>query len=129
VLLLDGATATTVNDRAAHAAGAVYAAYSPDGTTFVSSGLDGRVNLSDGTTGAVLASVRPAGPDVPVSAVYGPGGESVTVVSADGDVFEWDLGVDTWIDAACAIVGRNLDQREWREAFPDRPYRQTCPAT
>jgi WD40 repeat protein len=129
VLLLDGATAATLSDRAVHADQAVYARYSPDGSTFVTSGLDGRINLSDGTTGAVLASVQPAGPDVPVAGAYGPGGDTVVIVSNDGDVFEWNLDVDRWIDAACAIAGRNLDRREWREAFPDRPYRETCPAT
>jgi WD40 repeat protein/class 3 adenylate cyclase len=127
VVLLDGATAATVSDRAAHADQALYTAYSPDGTTFVSSGPDGRVNLSDGTTGAVLASVQPAGPDVGVSAVYGPGGDTVVIVSDDGNVYEWDLGVEKWIDAACAMAGRNLDEREWSEAFPDRAYRRTCP--
>ncbi len=126
VLLLDGTTAATMSDGTAHSAEALYAAYSPDGTTFVSSGIDGRVNLSDGTTGAVLASVQPAGPDVAVSAVYGPGGDTVVIVSDDGDVYEWDLSGEKWIDAACAIAGRNLDEREWREAFPDRPYRETC---
>jgi WD40 repeat protein len=127
VLLLDGTTAATMSDGTAHSAEALYAAYSPDGTTFVSSGLDGRVYLSDGTTGAVLASVQPAGPDVGVSAVYGPGGDTVVIVSDDGDVYEWDLGVEKWIDAACAMAGRNLDEREWSEAFPDRAYRRTCP--
>ena len=50
---------------------------------------------------------------------------TVVIVSNDGDVYEWDLGVEKWIDAACAMAGRNLDEREWREAFPDRPYRET----
>ena len=71
--------------------------------------------------------MQPAGPDVHVSAVYAPGGDEVViVVSNDGDVYEWNLGVEKWIDAASAIAGRNLDELEWREAFPDRPYRETC---
>jgi WD40 repeat protein len=126
VRLLDGATGALVADRPAHTDQAMYAAFSPDGTTYVSSGFDGRVNLWDSDTGALLASVLPAGPLAGVAAEFVPGGDTVRVFSGEGDVYEWDLDVESWIDAACRIAGRDLDQREWREAFPDRPYRRTC---
>jgi WD40 repeat protein len=128
VRLLDGATGAPVADRVAHTDQAMLAAFSPDGTTYVTSGFDGRVNLWDSDTGALLASVLPAGPLAGVAGEFAPDGETVRVFSDDGDVFEWDLSVDTWIDTACRIAGRDLDQREWREAFPGRPYRRTCPS-
>jgi hypothetical protein len=31
------------------------------------------------------------------------------------------------MDHACAIAGRNFSRDEWRDVFPDRPYRRTCP--
>jgi WD40 repeat protein len=31
------------------------------------------------------------------------------------------------INEACARLNRNLTQQEWRQFFPDEPYRKTCP--
>lgn len=42
-------------------------------------------------------------------------------------VHRWDTRPDHWIDSACKIAGRNLTEDEWRDAFDERPYRETCP--
>jgi WD40 repeat protein len=37
----------------------------------------------------------------------------------------WDLDLDSWIRLAGQIANRNLTRAEWREYFPDTPYRPT----
>jgi hypothetical protein len=32
----------------------------------------------------------------------------------------------TWVEAACAIVGRDLTRAEWNQYLPTRPYEPTC---
>jgi hypothetical protein len=54
-------------------------------------------------------------------------GYTVRIVSSDWTVESWDTRPDNWIDAACAIAGRNLTREEWTEAFRDRPYEPSCP--
>ena len=63
------------------------------------------------------------------SAVFHPDGHTVVIATADGAVFRWDTRVERPSSAACAAAGRNMTPTEWREAFPDRPYRETCPAS
>ena len=58
-----------------------------------------------------------------------PDGHTVLITSRDGDLYTWDIRPEHWIEAACAIAGRNLSEPEWNDAFDTRPYRETCPAT
>ena len=37
----------------------------------------------------------------------------------------WDLDLDSWQRHACKIANRNFSWNEWREYFPDEPYRRT----
>jgi WD40 repeat protein len=102
--------------------------YAPDGTTFVIADTSGRVQLWDATTGTQIARLLPGRPGVSASAVIHPDGHTVVIATADGAVFHWDTRVELAIEVACTAAGRNMTQTEWREAFPDRPYRETCPA-
>ena len=38
----------------------------------------------------------------------------------------WDLRLDELMTIACQTAGRNFTQLEWRQYFPDQPYRKTC---
>ena len=43
-----------------------------------------------------------------------------------GPVYEWDTRVDSALDFACGVAGRDLTEAEWTEQFGDRPYRDVC---
>jgi DNA-binding SARP family transcriptional activator/WD40 repeat protein len=103
--------------------------YAGDGSAFVIADTSGRVQLWDATTGTPIARLRPGQPGVTASAVFHPDGHTVIIATADGAVYHWDTRVERTIETACAAAGRNMTQTEWRQAFPDRPYRETCPAS
>lgn len=44
--------------------------------------------------------------------------------SAGGQL--WDLHLDTLVDLACRVAGRNLDGDEWQQYFAAREYPRTC---
>jgi hypothetical protein len=50
------------------------------------------------------------------------------LASAGGDesIILWNLDVESWIELACQRAGRNLTAAEWKQYFPDGPYRATC---
>jgi WD40 repeat protein len=102
-------------------------AYAPDGNLLASGSDDGRVGLWDGRTGALLGTMLPGRPTTPVTVSFLPDGHTVLISAIDGAVYTWDTRVQSWIDHACAIAGRNLTRDEWRDAFGDRPYHPTCP--
>lgn len=101
--------------------------FAPDGNTFVIA-RGGQVQLWDPDTGTQVARIEPGRPGFSASAVFHPDGHTVVVATSDGGVYLWDTSVEAAIAAACAETGRNMNLTEWREAFPDRPYRETCPA-
>jgi WD40 repeat protein/DNA-binding SARP family transcriptional activator len=100
--------------------------YAPDGSIVVSAGHDGQVKVWDGQTGEPLATITPGSHNVWADVEFLPDGHTVIVATRDGAVYTWDTRVDQWIEFACRVTGRNLTDAEWRDAFRDRPYRQTC---
>ena len=103
-------------------------AYAPDGATFVGTGLGGTVSIWDGRTNARLGTARRS--QTTWAAVeFLPDGHTVVIATPDGDVHTWDTRPGTWTQFACRLAGRNLTTDEWSDAFGDRPYRETCPAT
>ena len=111
--------------RSAITTRSITVAYAPDGDTLVSGGLDGRVALWDGNTGALLGSVV-ASPNVATAAGFAPDGHTVVIASTDGTVARWDTQVEQWISASCKIAGRSLTPAEWADILADRPYIDTC---
>ncbi|HEY5875596.1 MAG TPA: NACHT and WD repeat domain-containing protein, partial [Ilumatobacteraceae bacterium] len=102
-------------------------AYAPDGASFASSGSDGQVTLSDGKTGEQVATLVPGGPNVWAAVEFQPDGHTLLVAGSDGAVRTVDPRLESWIDRACAVAGRNLTEDEWAETIGDRPYHETCP--
>jgi WD40 repeat protein len=103
-------------------------AYAPDGATFVGTGLGGTVSLWDGRTNTLLATARRS--QTTWAAVeFLPDGHTVVIAAPDGGVHTWDTRPGTWVEFACTVAGRNLTTGEWRDAFGDRPYRDTCPTS
>jgi WD40 repeat protein len=47
---------------------------------------------------------------------------------ADGKVILWSIDLDTWLQKACDIAGRNLTRREWAQYVGEGvPYQPACP--
>ena len=66
-------------------------------------------------------------PDSSTTATFLPDGHTVLVATTDNEVFTLDTRLEKWVERACPIAGRDLTTDEWRQAFGDRPYHQTCP--
>ncbi len=102
--------------------------YAPDGATFATGGLDNEIVIWDARTGAPLTTAHPGRPaDGEMYPTFLADGHTVQIASSGGAVYTMDTRPEQWIEFACAIAGRNLTEDEWRDAFDDRPYRETCP--
>jgi WD40 repeat protein/DNA-binding SARP family transcriptional activator len=101
--------------------------YAPDGSVFISAGNDGQVKVWDGRTGEPLATIAPGTSNVWAAGEFLPDGHTIIVATRDGAVYTWDTRVESWIEFACRVAGRNLTDAEWRDTFADRPHRTTCP--
>jgi hypothetical protein len=44
-----------------------------------------------------------------------------------GGVALWDVDLDSWQGLAGTIANRNFTRTEWRQYFPEEPYRPTFP--
>ena len=110
----------------AHAGLARSVAWSADGATLLTGGVDGRLGLWNGATGALIGSVVPGAPDAVLSAAFVGDTSIVRAAASDGSVYTWNTDPDSWVEFACAVAGRNLSMEEWQDAFADRPYQETC---
>jgi WD40 repeat protein len=113
----------------AHADFVERVAYNRDGSRFASSALDGEVILWDATTVTPLATLAPQESQSRTAVTFLDDGYTLMITRADGAAYTWDTRVERWIEYACGVAGRNLTDSEWRNAFGDRPYRETCPST
>ncbi len=114
-------------------------AYSPDGSLLAATtaGLS-TTRLWDASTGTPLGDELVAGRvpytlrtlpidhPYPSRPVFGPDGKTLYTPVGDGSVMAWDLRPSSWVRAACALVGRDLTDAEWRQYLGDTAYRETC---
>ena len=78
-------------------------------------------------TATPRASFQPGPPNLDVNMTYDEDGRTIVLAYHDGSVLTFDTDPAAWEEHACAVAGRNLTEQEWRDAFGDRPYRETCP--
>ena len=100
--------------------------WAPDSSAYVTTALGGTVALWDGQTGELLGSVQ-----LPerrsASAQFAADGTTVVIGTYTDALYEWDTTTEHAVDFACALVGRDFTEAEWRRWFGERPYQPTCP--
>jgi WD40 repeat protein/DNA-binding SARP family transcriptional activator/energy-coupling factor transporter ATP-binding protein EcfA2 len=94
--------------------------------SLVVSGNDGNVRLVDIPTEAPVGT----GPGTPtgdaVLALADPARPRLVLLPAGFAPSVWDIDRPTWTTRACNLVGRTLDQDEWRRLVGDEPYAPVC---
>jgi WD40 repeat protein len=128
VHMLDVETGESIGPpRVGHGGPILSVDYAPDGATFVTGGLDNEIVIWDASTGVPLTKVLPGRPaDGEMYPTFLADGHTVLIASSGGAVYMMDTRAEHWVEVACEIAGRNLTEDEWRDAFGDRPYRETC---
>jgi WD40 repeat protein/DNA-binding SARP family transcriptional activator len=101
--------------------------FSPDGHQLVGAGTDGTVALWDVTRGQRVGRVTPGKPNTWIFAWFAPDGHTIVATNESGGIWQFDTRPDQWQRHACQVAGRNLNQDEWHELIPGRPYHRTCP--
>jgi WD40 repeat protein len=104
-----------------HAASVAYARFSPNGELLISAAGQ-EVILWD------VESGRPVGQAIhspTVSTAFSPDGQTLACGGSSG-IALWDLRLETWVDRACQIAGRNMTEDEWAVYLRDAPYHRTC---
>jgi WD40 repeat protein len=107
-------------------------AFSPDGKTLASGGVNGTVRLWDLATRKPLGTPLTVGGAGPVTSLaFSPDGKTLVGVGAGGTVQLWE-GL-FWTDyrdlqnQVCSLVWRNLSPAEWAQvAPPDVAYHAIC---
>jgi WD40 repeat protein len=99
--------------------------WTPDGSTVLTSGLDGAVGLYDVARGLPRARPLPVSGAGPTYLVPGVADE-VIALGGDRPGRRYPLQPAGWLARACTIVGRDLTAQEWATYLPGRPYRRTC---
>ena len=96
---------------------------------------DGRILLWDVTTGEVLEELT-GHTRVVESLAFSRDGDYLASGSChwldseqcQGELFLWDLNVESWKARACRRANRNLTASEWNKFIgPGMPYHSTCP--
>jgi WD40 repeat protein len=119
----DHGTRWTTTPDPSHAYGDRASAYSHNSTWFASS-RNGQVALWNARTGTFVGSVPVTGP---VAVGFTADDSTLVIAGIDGSVRTWNLRPDSWIQAACAIAGRDLTTPEWTTVLPARTPQRVCP--
>jgi WD40 repeat protein len=107
-------------------------AFSPDSKTLAAGCGDGVV-LWDAATRQRLAQDPLPVEGFVKSVAFSPDGKTLAAGYRDGyaggrsSVVLWDVDLESWQRRAGQIANRNFTRDEWRQYFPDMPYRATFP--
>ena len=104
-------------------------AFSPDGTTIATTGINGddTLRLWDAATGRQIGSPLTGHTDDVTSVAFSPDGKTVATGSNDETVRLWDVMEPPDLYAAvCAIAIRSLTPAEWDRYAPSAEYQQIC---
>jgi WD40 repeat protein/class 3 adenylate cyclase len=102
-------------------------AFSPDGSTFATSGgSSGGTRIWDTATLQQLGSDFPGGQGQWGAEAYTPDGRYLFSVFGDGTGFRWPVSVTAWEKHACAVAGRNFTPEEWQRFVGGRSYSRVC---
>jgi WD40 repeat protein len=110
----------------AHTQRITYVEFSRDSRTLVTSSADGTVLLWDVETQEPIGSPLPVEPGTFVSVALSPANSHVFAVSTGPRGIRLATDPEVWKRHACVVAGRELNQREWKDALPERPYRAVC---
>ena len=101
--------------------------FSPDGTTFATSGgSSGGTSIWETATQQQLGSDFPGGQGQWGSVAFTPDGLYLLAVFGDGTAFRWPVSVMAWETHACQVAGRNLTHEEWSRFVGGRSYSRVC---
>jgi WD40 repeat protein len=132
LVLWDVATLKRINDEPLSLNDEVVqrAAFSPDGKT-IAVGFKSGVVLWD-LASCKRLTVEPLSMDGTVECVeFSPDGNTIAVgyqqERGRTGVVLLDIDLESWKRRASQIANRNFTRKEWREYFPDEPYRATFP--
>ncbi len=124
-------TATWEPSRApatVHDGGLMQAEWLADDRTIVTSGGEGTVSLFDVDRGLVRARPLRASTEPGEGFAHLVVGEDdqLVVLSGDRSGRRYSMDPSTWLEQACAIVGRDLTPTEWARYLPGRDRVPTC---
>lgn len=100
--------------------------FTRDGSRLLTGGADGTLRLWDTASRQPIGTDFEVEPDAYMSASFSPDGTRVLGVPSAGRGLSWDLRPLMWDRHACLVAGRDLTDREWRDALPDRPKQRVC---
>ena len=101
-------------------------AFSPDGRTLASGGVDEVVILWDVEAGQPIGQPLLGHEYTITSVVFGPGGKMLASGSTEATVILWNLDPVSLVKKTCERAGRNFTRAEWEKYFPDVEYSKTC---
>jgi len=100
--------------------------FSYDGRTLATSSADGTVQLWDVETQEPIGSSLVVEPDTFASMALSPDGRRLFAVSTRSHGVRLQADPQAWRRHACFVAGRELSEREWKDALPERQYRAVC---
>ena len=118
--MIDLETGAPIRPEAEPSAMSFHIAYSPDGAKILTSSGDGSVPL-----GRLVGTTERTVPDRAVHrrGHLPPDGHTARIVGwYSGDPLRLEHRIDSALDFACTVVGREFTAQEWRDTFGDRPY-------
>lgn len=103
----------------------VQLSFSPDGRSFAASSTDHTVSVWDLRSRARLGDAFGPYPGTVPDVLFEPNGR--LLIELLSSAIEWPMDVNTWVQFACRVAGRNLTGTEWHQVLPNRAFRPTCP--